>query len=92
MSLFLILVELLTQELAVPWLRQLVADLLLRRPGFVAWVSLCGIYDGQSHTGRGFSPSSSVYLSTVTLLIMYHVGDEQQANLWLQFRHVVSPH
>jgi hypothetical protein len=63
MSLFLILVELLTQELAVPWLRQLVADLLPRRTGFVAWVSLCGIYDGQSGTGTGITSRSCFPLS-----------------------------
>jgi hypothetical protein len=40
-----------------PWLRRLVAGLTLRRPGFYPR----SLYMGQSGTGTGFSPSTSVF-------------------------------
>jgi hypothetical protein len=55
---------------AMPWLRQLVAGLLLWRPGFTPR-SVHWIFGGQSSTGTGFSLSSSVlprqYHSTMAL-------------------------
>jgi hypothetical protein len=52
------------------------------------WV--CG---WQSITGTGFSPSSSVFPFNFTLAFhTHHLGDEQYAHLWLQFRDIVSLH
>jgi hypothetical protein len=55
-----------------------------QRPGFVPGSGYVGFSGGQSGTGTGFSPSSSIspcqYYSTVTM------------NNRPQFRDIVSPH
>jgi hypothetical protein len=66
----------------VAWLRRLVASLSSRRAGFRAQASPCGIYGGQSDTGPGLSPSSSVspvdIIAMWLSILMYHQGYEQQ--------------
>jgi hypothetical protein len=72
--------ETLTTALAVPVSRwNLTAEARVS-----AQVSPCGIYDGQSGTGAGFSLSPSVfpiqYNSTAApYSLMYHLGDGQWA-------------
>jgi hypothetical protein len=59
-------------------------------------VNPCGIFDGQSDTGAGFPPSSSVFPVNINppsfSILIYHLGDEQYVRQWQQFRDVVSPY
>jgi phosphomevalonate kinase len=61
------------------------------KKAFGAEVSIRG---GQSGTGTGFSLSSTVFPSVLfhraSPYSYYHLGDEQQACWWPQFRDVVS--
>jgi hypothetical protein len=42
-----------------------------------AWVSSCGIYGGQSGSGTGFSPISSVFPCQYhSNVLIFHLGDE----------------
>jgi hypothetical protein len=65
-------------SLAVPFLRWLVAGLTAKARVRVQ-VNPCRICDGQSGTGRGFSPMfSPVNVITPWLsMLIYHLEDEQ---------------
>jgi hypothetical protein len=59
-----------------------------------ALVNPCGICGGQSGTGTGLSPSSSVFscqyiIPPLFSILIYHLGDEQYVRSWQQFRDVV---
>jgi hypothetical protein len=45
----------------MPWLRQLICQLLTTEPQVQAQVSPCGICGVQSATGTGFSPNTAVF-------------------------------
>jgi hypothetical protein len=63
----------------------LTSDARIRIP-----VSQCRIYGGQSDTGTGFSPNSSVFPVNVILtwpsILIYNLGNEQFAHWWQQLR------
>jgi hypothetical protein len=72
----------LLQEYAVPWLRQLVADFLPRRPRFAPGSIHVGFLADKVSLGRGFlrvllfSPVSIISPRLSTLI--YHLRDKQQ--------------
>jgi hypothetical protein len=58
-----------------------------------ARVRSCGICGGQSGGGTGFLRFSPVSGIAPWLSVMiYHLGDEQEARFWPQFRDIVLPH
>jgi hypothetical protein len=59
---------------AVPFLRRLAASHTLRRPQVRSQVSPCGIFGGQSDSGTGFSPSTSVFRRRYHSTIGTHSG------------------
>jgi hypothetical protein len=49
----------------------------------------CGFCGGQSGTGAGFSPSSSVFLHQYISTMAFHTHTSSE---WLQFRDILSLH
>jgi hypothetical protein len=81
--------------LAVPWLRRLVADLSSRRPGFALESVQVGFVVDKVALGLVFSDFFAFPLPLSFHrgpMFMYHLGDEQLAQWFPQFRDVVSTH
>jgi branched-subunit amino acid transport protein len=80
----------------MPWYRQLVAGLSLQWVGFTPRSVHAVFVVDKMALGQvflqvlQFSPVNIIPL-WLSILI-YHMGGEQQAHWWLQFRDVVSPH
>jgi hypothetical protein len=81
---------------AVQRLKPLVTGLSPRRPGFAPGSVHMGFVVVRVAMGQDllrvtlFSPVNIIPLWFS--IFMYHLGDEQQANRWLQFRDILSPH
>jgi hypothetical protein len=87
----------LTNCLAVPWLRWLLAGLSRRRYGFAPGSVHVGLVVNKVALGQGYPPSSLVSPVSIippwpSKLIYHRERGEQQACWWPQFRDIGSPH
>jgi hypothetical protein len=72
------------------WPRRLVAGLSLWRPRFAPGSVRVGFVVDKVALGQVFSEFFLVNtIPPWSLILMYHLGDEQQARWWLQFRDIV---
>jgi hypothetical protein len=81
---------------AVPWLRRLVAGHSPRRSGFAPGSVRMGFVVQKVALGQAFLQvlwfSTASVIPPWLFILTYHLGDEQLARCWPQFRDVVSPH
>jgi hypothetical protein len=77
---------------ALPWFRRLVADLSVRRPGFMSRSVHVGFVVNKMALGQIlFKSLDLLSVSFHHDSILIYLGDEQQVHWWLQFRDSLTP-